>query len=252
MEDCRVIGFIFSRPGMRTFAPVDTMNKEFERKSMRSGNKTTAKGTSGKSTGSRAEANTASMKTKGKPGAKVDLVSSKLAYRGPLFEVYTDHVREPEGIVSRRDVVRHPGSVVILAIESRGNERDPLVVIERQYRHAAARYMWEIPAGRIEPKESTLAGAKRELLEETGYRAARWTKMARFYASPGFLAEWMQIYLAEDLSSGESKPDEDEYIEHCQIPLSQALEWVHSGKIVDGKSIIAILQYQREHSATSR
>ena len=76
--------------------------------------------------------------------------------------------------------------------------------------------------------------------------------MARFYASPGFLGEWMQIYLAEELSSGESKPDEDEYIEHCQIPLSQALEWIETGKIVDAKSMIAILQYEWRRSTASR
>lgn len=186
--------------------------------------------------------------TKGKPGTRVELVSSKLAYRGPLFDVYTDHVREPEGIVSRRDVVRHSGSVVILAVDAAQNKRDPLIVIERQYRHAAGRYMWEIPAGRIEPGEAPLPGAKRELLEETGYRAKRWTKMVRFYASPGFLGEWMQIYLAEGLSAGDSQPDEDEYIEHRQIPLSQALQWIGSGKIIDGKSMIAILQYDRQRS----
>lgn len=186
-----------------------------------------------------------SKKMKPRPGAKVELVSSKLAYHGPLFDVYTDHVREPEGIVSRRDVIRHSGSVVILAVETRGHERDPLIVIERQYRHAAGQYMWEVPAGRREPEEAVLAGAKRELLEETGYRARRWTKMARFYASPGFLGEWMQIYLAEELTCGDSKPDEDEYIEHRQIPLSQALEWIQSGKIIDAKSIIAIFQFER-------
>jgi ADP-ribose pyrophosphatase len=188
---------------------------------------------------------------KKKPGAKVELVSSKLIYQGPLFDVYTDHVREPEGIVSRRDVIRHSGSVVILAVEARQNESDPLIVIERQYRHAAGQYMWEVPAGRREPEEAVLPGAKRELLEETGYRAKRWTKMARFYASPGFLGEWMQIYLAEDLSSGESAPDDDEYIEHRQIPLSQALEWIENGKINDAKSMIAILLYARRRSAQS-
>ncbi len=189
---------------------------------------------------------------KKKPGAKVALISSKLVYKGPLFDVYTDHVREPEGIVSRRDVIRHSGSVVILAVETRQNENDPLIVIERQYRHAAGQYMWEVPAGRREPEEVPLPGAKRELLEETGYRAKRWTKMTRFYASPGFLGEWMQIYLAEELSSGESKPDDDEYIEHRQIPLSQALEWIESGKINDAKSIIAILLYERRRSGNRR
>ena len=131
---------------------------------------------------------------------------------GRLFDVYTDYVREPEGETARRDVIRHSGSVVILAVDDTRNPADPLIVIERQYRHAAGQYMWEIPAGRKEPEEATLPGAKRELLEETGYIAKRWTKIARFYVSPGFLGEWMQVYLAEGLSCGQCAPDEDEYI----------------------------------------
>ncbi|MES2222645.1 MAG: NUDIX hydrolase [Acidobacteriota bacterium] len=196
----------------------------------------------------------------GNKGGKVALISSKLAYQGPLFDVYTDYVREPEGQTARRDVIRHSGSVVILAVDDTRNPADPLIVVERQYRHAAGQYMWEIPAGRKEPEEAVLPGAKRELLEETGYIARRWTKIARFYVSPGFLGEWMQVYLAEGLSCGESAPDEDEYIEHQQIPLSQALQWVDSGKIIDAKSIIAILMYvrrratgtHRKHSARDR
>ncbi len=194
----------------------------------------------------------AAPSTKGKPGAKVALISSRLAYRGPLFDVYTDYVREPEGENSRRDVVRHSGSVVILAIDASQDPNDPLIVLERQYRHAAGQYMWEVPAGRKEPEESTLPGAKRELLEETGYRAKRWTKLVRFYASPGFLGEWMQIYLAEGLSAGESQPDEDEYIECRLVPLSQALEWIENNKIIDGKSMIAILLYSRMRSSSRR
>lgn len=186
----------------------------------------------------------------GKGSAKVALISSRLAYQGPLFDVYTDYVREPERDTARRDVIRHSGSVVILAVDDTRNPADPLIVVERQYRHAAGQYMWEIPAGRKEPEEATLPGAKRELLEETGYLAKRWTKIARFYVSPGFLGEWMQVYLAEGLSSGQSAPDEDEYIEHKQIPLSQALEWVDSGKIIDAKSIIAILMYVRRRAAS--
>lgn len=182
-------------------------------------------------------------------GEKVQLVSSKLAYRGPLFDVYTDYVREPGRADSRRDVVRHSGSVVILAIDASQNAKDPLVLLERQYRHAAGRYMWEVPAGRKEPDEVPLPGAKRELLEETGYRAKRWTKMVRYYASPGFLGEWMQIYLAEGLTAGKAQPDEDEYIECIHIPLSQAVQWIESGKIVDGKSIIAILMYEHNRRA---
>ncbi|MHB8304064.1 MAG: NUDIX hydrolase [Acidobacteriaceae bacterium] len=192
----------------------------------------------------------ASASTKGKRGAKVELVSSTLAYRGPLFDVHTDYVREPEGEDSRRDVIRHSGSVVILPVDTARNPNDPMIVIERQYRHAAGQYMWELPAGRREPEETPLVGAKRELLEETGYTARRWTKLLRFYASPGFLAEWMQVYVAEGLTAGQTQPDEDEFIECRQVPLSQALQWIETGKIIDAKSILAILLYERRRSAT--
>ncbi|HET9087844.1 MAG TPA: NUDIX hydrolase [Acidobacteriaceae bacterium] len=190
--------------------------------------------------------------TKGKRGAHVALVSSKLAYSGPLFDVYTDYVREPEGEESRRDVIRHSGSVVILALDSSKNSADPMVVVERQYRHAAGQYMWELPAGRKEPEEAPLAGAKRELLEETGYTARRWSKLARFYVSPGFLAEWMQVYVAEGLTSGQTKPDEDEHIECRQIPLSRTLQWIETGKIIDAKTIVALLLYSRRRLAVRR
>lgn len=194
----------------------------------------------------------ASAPTKGKRGAKVALISSKLAYRGPLFDVYTDYVREPEGEDSRRDVIRHSGSVVVLAVDASQNPADPMIIIERQYRHAAGQYMWELPAGRKEPEEAPLAGAKRELLEETGYRAKRWSRLARFYVSPGFLAEWMQLYVAEELTAGQTQPDDDEYIECRQIPFSQALQWVETGKIIDAKSIVALLLYARRRAADTQ
>ncbi len=237
--------------------PGKSGNKKEKNTSAHGGEKKTAsraaaKGRPASKSAAKNSARPASAKTKGKPSAKVELISSKRVYRGPLFDVYTDQVREPEGVISRRDVVRHSGSVVILAVDASQNESDPLIVIERQYRHAAGQYMWEIPAGRKEPEEAELPGAKRELLEETGYRARRWTKLLRIYVSPGFLSEWMQLYLAEDLTSGDSEPDEDEYIEHRMIPLSEALRWIESGKIFDGKSIVAILHYQLLHSGQMR
>ena len=176
---------------------------------------------------------------------KVVLISSEVAYRGPLFDVHSEYVREPGGVASRRDVIRHTGSVVILAIDARKNKKDPLVLLERQYRHAAGQYLWELPAGRKEPNEASLPGAKRELIEETGYRARRWSKLIRFYPSPGFLGEWMQIYLAEELTAGQAQPEEDEFIECRMVPLSEALRWVESNKIIDGKSMIALLLYDR-------
>ncbi len=176
---------------------------------------------------------------------KVVLVSSKLAYQGPLFDVHADYVREPEGVTSRRDVIRHSGSVVILAVDASKSAHDPLVLLERQYRHAAGQYLWELPAGRKEPHEAPLPGAKRELIEETGYRARRWSKLVRFYPSPGFLGEWMQIYLAEELTAGQVQPEADEFIECKMVPLSTALRWVETNKILDGKSMIALLLYAR-------
>lgn len=170
---------------------------------------------------------------------RLQVLSSKVVYKGKVFSVTSDKVREPNGVSATRDVIRHSGSIVILAIDETGNE--PRVLLERQYRYAAQQYLWELPAGRIDPGESALAGAKRELIEETGYRAKRWKKALTFYASPGFLDETMTIFLAQDLTLGEAQPEEDESIECQMIPLSQAVDMVLSGKVHDGKAIAGIL-----------
>src|SRR5579872_5446546 len=141
----------------------------------------------------------------------VRLVSSRVVYKGPVFTVTTDHVQEPGGVTARRDVIHHTGSVVVLAVDN--STATPRVLLERQYRHAASDYLWELPAGRIDPGEKELAAAKRELLEETGYTATRWKKILNFYASPGFVAETMSIYLARGLRPGVAQPEEDEVIE---------------------------------------
>jgi ADP-ribose pyrophosphatase len=177
--------------------------------------------------------------------AKVKLLSSKVSYRGPLFSVQTDFVLEPGGVESRRDVIHHSGSVVVLAIDESKSKRDPYVLIEEQYRHAAGEFLLEIPAGRKEPGEKMLPAAKRELLEETGFKARRWTKLVRYYASPGFLGEWMQIYLARDLVAGRAAPEEDEYILLRRVPLSALIKAIDAGKILDGKTLIAVQMLDR-------
>jgi 8-oxo-dGTP pyrophosphatase MutT (NUDIX family) len=139
----------------------------------------------------------------------IEVLSSKVSFEGPVFRVVTDEVREPGGQPRRRDVVRHHGSVVIFAVDDSKSKRDPLILLERQYRHAAAQYLYEVPAGSLEPGEDPLAGAKRELLEETGYKAKHWSKLVRYFASPGFLGEWMQIFVAEGLTPGDAQPEED-------------------------------------------
>ena len=136
------------------------------------------------------------------------LVSSKLAYKGRVFNVYTDTLMSRAGTRISSDVIRHNGSVVILAVDERKNPADPDVILERQYRHAAGQYLIELPAGTRDPGEAPLAAAKREMIEETGYRAKKWTMLMKYFASPGFLGEWMQIYLARDIREGEATPED--------------------------------------------
>ena len=177
------------------------------------------------------------------PKNKAVILTSKLAYKGPVFSVYTEQVREPNGVEATRDIVRHSGSVVILAVDETTNPADPLVVVERQFRHAADQYLLELPAGRVELGENTLAAAKRELIEETGYRAKKWTRLVRYYASPGFVGEWMEIYLATGIVAGTAEPEEDERIEVRLLPLSQLEKMAAAGEIHDGKTIIGTMIY---------
>jgi len=175
---------------------------------------------------------------------KAKLISSKLAYKGKVFNVYTDTLIEPGGHRNVRDVIRHNGSVVILAVDESKNPADPDVIMERQYRHAAGQFMIELPAGTRNPGEAPLAAAKREMIEETGYRAKRWTMLLRYFASPGFLGEWMQIYLApRDIRQGEAKLEDDENLEVFRMPLSEAMRMVAEGKIHDGKTLIGLSLY---------
>jgi ADP-ribose pyrophosphatase len=184
-----------------------------------------------------------------KPLGKPRLISSKLAYKGKVFSVVTDKVEEPGGNINVRDVIRHHGSVVILAVDESKNPIDPEIVFERQYRHAAGRTLIELPAGRCEPHEVPLAAAKRELIEETGYRAKRWTMLTKYFASPGFLGEWMQVYLARDIREGVSAPEPDENIEVFRLTLSEALALISAGKIHDGKTLIGLMLYDAARRA---
>lgn len=171
--------------------------------------------------------------------------SSQVVFEGPLFRVLRDSIVEPTGLRCTRDVVRHNGSVVILAVDRSRSKKNPWIVVERQYRHAANQFLWEVPAGKLDNGEDPLAGAQRELAEETGYRARKWRPLVTYYASPGFLGEAMLVYLAEDLYAGETRPDEDERIEIRLVKLSEILEMIERGAIHDGKTLNAVLLYAR-------
>ena len=182
------------------------------------------------------------------------VLSSRVSYRGPVFSVTTDEVQEPGGVRARRDVVRHSGSVVVLAVDVLAvdalavndaakaiRKGEPRILLERQYRHAAQSMMWELPAGRIDDGETPLTAAKRELLEETGYRARHWKRILHFYVSPGFLDETMTIYLASGLKAGTAQPEADEKIAVRFFGLSEAKGMALQGRIRDAKTIAGIL-----------
>jgi ADP-ribose pyrophosphatase len=156
-----------------------------------------------------------------------------------VFYVTSDRLVEPSGVTVRRDIVRHPGSIVIMAVDD--SQGEPRVLLARQYRYAADAYLWELPAGRIDEGEDPLAAAKRELLEETGYTAEHWQRALLFYSSPGFLDETMAVYLARRLRRGRAQPEEDEVISKRLFPLSQLLHMTENGRLRDGKSIAGVL-----------
>jgi 8-oxo-dGTP pyrophosphatase MutT (NUDIX family) len=188
------------------------------------------------------------LKTKAlkrQPVETAELLSSVVVFECSLFRVRHDKLIEPGGKHSERDVIRHNGSVVILALDNSKSRKDPWIVIERQYRHAANQFLWELPAGKLEAGEDPLAGAKRELEEETGYKAKKWKPLVEYYASPGFLGESMKVFLAEGLIPGDAHPEEDEQIELRLVKLSEVLRMIEKGAILDGKTLTSVLLYSR-------
>jgi len=189
-----------------------------------------------------------SKKTKSSKAASAEaevLISSEIVYQGPLFRVLHDKLLEPGGKPSERDVIRHNGSVVILAVDKSKSKKDPWIVMEHQYRHAAKQYLWELPAGKLEPDEDPLAGAQRELEEETGYHAKKWKPLVEYYGSPGFLGESMKVFLAEGLMAGDAHPEDDEDIDFRLVKLSEIVEMIEKGAIKDGKTLCSVLLYAR-------
>ena len=172
------------------------------------------------------------------PNKKAKVLKSEIIYEGKAFGVRRDELIEPTGVHTIREVVTHPGSVVILPVLPDGR-----IVLVRQYRHAARQYLWELVAGRMEHGESPKKGAQRELLEETGYRAKKFSIFLDVFPTPGFLEERMFLLLAEGLSAGEAEPEEDEKIIVASYTRKQLEEMMRTRKLRDAKSIAGLLFY---------
>jgi ADP-ribose diphosphatase len=168
------------------------------------------------------------------------LLKSKILLKTPIFTVTEDVALDPDGFEIKRAIIKHGGSAVIMPVDKKNR-----ILLVKQYRLPVGDYLWELSAGRLDPGEKPLQAAKRELIEETGYRAKKWKMLAEFYASPGFLAEKMTIYLATGLTEGEKKPMEDERIETRWFTPKEIDKAIESGKILDAKTQIGFLKWKR-------
>jgi ADP-ribose pyrophosphatase len=173
------------------------------------------------------------MSAKEKPAPLV--LDSKKIFAGKVFDVTVDSIREGE-ITYVREVVRHPGSAVIVPVFADGT-----VAFVRQYRHPAVRYLLELPAGTLNRGERPVEGAARELEEELGVVAADFTKLTEFFVSPGFCEEKMWVYLATSLTETAQHLDDDEIVEVVRLPFARALEMISDGEIEDAKTIIGLM-----------
>ena len=168
------------------------------------------------------------------------LISSKEITKNRLYTVTWDRAVDPDGFEIERAIVHHRGSAVMMPVDEKQR-----ILLVRQYRLPARRLLWELPAGSVDPGEKPLQTARRELVEETGYRAKKWIKLAEFYPSPGFLSEKMTIYLATGLTAGEAKPMEDERIATRWFTAKEVDDMIRTGKILDAKTNIGFLRWKR-------
>jgi len=165
-----------------------------------------------------------------------ELIESQSIFKGVVFDITRDRLREENGVEIIREIVRHPGGAGCLPLFDDGR-----IALVKQYRHPARRELLEIPAGKIEPGETPLDCAIREVEQEIGFRAGQIEKLAEFFSTPGFCEERLYVYLATDLKQSEQRLDHDEFVEVVYLPLAEAVGMAERGEIEDSKTIIALL-----------
>jgi ADP-ribose pyrophosphatase len=165
-------------------------------------------------------------------------VESQEIFKGKKFSVKIDTITDRPGHTYKREIVVHPGAVVMVPVTKEGK-----LVLVRQWRRATGKVLLELPAGTLEEGEPPLETAGRELREEIGYKADRITLLGGFFSAPGILSEYLHLYLAEDLQESQLDPDENEELDICELSLEEALEAIENGQIEDAKSIVGISRY---------
>lgn len=177
------------------------------------------------------------MSDSGDPGR----LKSTRAYTGRVVSLDVDAVRFPDGSVGELEMIRHPGASAVVPFLSDPGSDDPQVLLIRQYRYAAGGYLYEVPAGRLDPGEDRRSCAARELKEETGCSATQIDYLTTIFTTPGFTDEKIHLFMATGLTAGETKHEADEFLELQPMLLSKALEMIKAGEIQDGKTVIALL-----------
>ncbi len=174
---------------------------------------------------------------------KPTAIASSHIHRGRVIDVSSERLRSANGRVYEVDFVRHPAAAAVVAVDEAGR-----VCVVRQYRHGIGDFLWEIPAGKLDPAEAPEAGAARELNEETGVTAHRWTPLGLYIPAPGIFTEVIHLYLARELKVGAPNPDADEELELVWVPIGEAIDKVLRGEWNDGKTALALLraQYHRQ------
>ena len=173
--------------------------------------------------------------------AKPGTIASRRVYTGRVISLDVDQVRFPDGSVGELEMIRHPGASAVVPFLSEPNGTDPQILLIKQYRYAADAFVYEIPAGRLDPGEEPSACAERELREETGCTAARMEHLVTVFTTPGFTDERIHLFMAAGLTQGRAAREPDEFLSTETMPLSRALHFIEVGEIKDAKTVVGIL-----------